>query len=176
MSKLKYILLTLILIIFSSCVSSGLKEIDENSSYVAVYLKDNYEIWFKELNTNKVIKVKMKKRDGLSIVKIPLGEYAIKQIRHKGGYFSNSLDLPTPLYLKSVFKLERNSVIFLGDIESRTKDGKFGLTYLYLYCNYSYEEAVQEIDTNFYVNTNFKVKPLVQLSLGNKKETHFKFR
>lgn len=176
MNKMKFFVTLLLSILLLGCVSmyryTDVNEFNPEEGYVGLHLNRNLQIFLKNLDTGEMINLDLRKKDSLIAFSIPPGDYAVNDITYYqfSLFGSTTYYLHIPLYLKTLIKVESNSITYLGDfvIDSKLRKGKFAYDYLF-------EETLQQIETEYYFDPNFLVKPLEQLSLENIEESHFDF-
>lgn len=183
--SMKKIILSIFIALTFSCVSMDkvVNEFDSDKAYIAAYLLDNYIITLLDLNSNKTSKYRIKmNEEGLSVLEVPPGEYTIVKLTHVGSIWGNTIFsskgtntiMHVPLYMKTIIEIEKNSVTFLGNLDTKVERG-FNVIYYTLIFDYIWEEAVDEINQEYYFAPDFSINPLVQLSLSNKEESEFNF-
>lgn len=164
----------LILLVSCATTDNQVAELDTDKAYLGVYLKDNYIIKLENLDTNEELVYELKKRDGLTVFALPSGSYAVKEIKYDGGFWGPKLSLHVPLFVKTIINTEVNNLVFLGDFHTTT-ESKGNATYYTLNYDYSWDEALQDIEIGYYRSNDFSVNYLEMMSLENKEESKFDF-
>lgn len=173
---MKKIILALFVTLLLGCASmfeaNSITEFSSDNGYLGVYLEKNYYIKFLNLDTEEIIEKNLKEAGGLVVVELPVGEYAIEYLRLGHKFSGNAI--PVPLTLKTIISIEANTMLFLGDIKTDIEYSS-NITYYMIRHDYSWEEALFEVESNYYYDEDFRIVPLEQLSLENIQESKFDF-
>lgn len=183
MKKHKISVLFIILLVLSSCATlnkeTPLAEVEEFSSdqaYMGINVKGTFKLSFKNLDTDEKynFKVKNNRNFGLKIMNLPEGEYAITGIKKVYGMFRETLQMPVPLSMKTIFRLENNKILYLGDMHSTTKV-RYKTMIHYMNFDYKWDDFIYNIEDNYYYNDTFNVTPIEYMTMNTKDESNFQF-
>ena len=143
----------------SGCLSGGAPA--QNKAYIAGYFDTfDHTLTFKNLDTQKLVHIKLKAKDEFSLAAIPPGRYAF--IQALGSGYKKTYHVDIPVFMRTIITAEPGTITFMGKLSYEIEKGikLFGMSRKgSLGADYPFEQFKNEYELK-YLDSNMTIKPL----------------